>query len=141
MIAVDTNLLVYAHRAGLPEQRAARLAIERASRQSEGWGIPLPCVTEFWSVVTHPACAGKPSTGKQAAAFLGALVDAGARLWQPGEAFAARLTQLATDLRIYGPRIFDLQVALTAFDGGASEIWTHDRHFATFPGIRVFDPL
>lgn len=141
MIAIDTNLLVYAHRASLPEHRAARRAIERASRHVEGWGIPLSCVAEFWSVVTHPASAGRPSTGKQAADFLGALVEAGARLWQPGEAFANRLTQLAADLGIYGPRIFDLQVALTAFDGGASEIWTHDRHFAAFPGMRVFDPL
>ena len=142
MIGVDTNLLIYAHRAALPEHRAARRAIERASRDAGGWGFALPCVAEFWSVVTHPASLGRPSTGEQARAFLRALVtNGGAKLWMPGEEFSSRLTQLAADLGLQGPRIFDLQIALTAFDNGATEIWTHDRNFASFPGLPVHDPL
>ena len=141
MIALDTNLLVYAHRAALPEHRAARRAIERASRDPRGWGIPLPCVGEFWSVVTHPGCQGGPSPGPLAAGFLRALVDAGAAIWNPGEQFWRRFTQLAADLGIQGPRVFDLQIALVAFDHGATEIWTHDRNFARFPGLRMHDPL
>ena len=70
MIAVDTNLLVYAHRAATKEHRAARKAIERASDDSRGWGIPIPCVAEFWSVVTHPSASGRPSTEAEAQAFL-----------------------------------------------------------------------
>jgi predicted nucleic acid-binding protein len=31
VIALDTNLLVYAHRSGTPKHRAARAAIERAA--------------------------------------------------------------------------------------------------------------
>gem|GEM_PF-7044891 len=50
MIAVDTNLLVYAHRAGCPEHAAARRAIEEAANDTEGWGIPSSCLFEFWSV-------------------------------------------------------------------------------------------
>ena len=142
MIAIDSNLLIYAHRAALPEHRRARRAIERASRSPRGWGIPLPCLAEFWSVVTHPASAGGPSTAEQAKRFLEALItEAGAGLWMPADGFWYRLTQLARDLDVQGPRIFDLQIALTAFDNGASEIWTHDRHFTAFPGIRVVDPL
>jgi predicted nucleic acid-binding protein len=48
---------------------------------------------------------------------------------------------MATDLEVRGPRIFDLQIALTAFDNGATEIWTHDRGFVAFPGLAVHDPL
>src|ERR1700690_1385205 len=40
VIAVDTNLLVYAHRAGCPEHDAARRAIEDAANDAGGWGIP-----------------------------------------------------------------------------------------------------
>lgn len=142
MIAIDTNLLIYAHRAAVSEHRSAQRAIQRASRNVRGWGIPLPCVAEFWSVVTHPGSLGGPSTGEQARGFLAALIaDAGARLWMPGEGFWSRLTQLAADLNVQGPRVFDLQIALTAFDNGASEIWTHDHHFVGFPGIRLHDPL
>ena len=141
MIALDTNLLVYAHRSGLPEHRAARQAIERASRRENGFGIALPCVAEFLSVVTHPASAGGPSSADKARGFLGALAEAGARVFFPEEGFADRLLELAGRLGVQGPRVFDLQIALTAFDGGAAELWTHDRAFVAFPGIRILDPL
>ena len=81
---------------------------------------------EFWSVVTHPASTGRPTTPTQAAAFVRALVAAGAAIWLPGPGFGERLMQVARDLDVSGPRIFDLQIALTAFEGGATEIWTHD---------------
>jgi predicted nucleic acid-binding protein len=142
MIAIDTNLLIYAHRAGTPENRAARRAIQKASNDVRGWGIALPCIAEFWSVVTHPASAGGPSQAKQARAFLSALIaDDGAAVFVPREGFWERLTRLAAGLHIQGPRVFDLQIALTAFEAGASEIWTHDAAFATLPGLPLFDPL
>ncbi len=142
MIGIDTNLLIYAHRAGVPEHRAARRAIQKASHDIRGWGIALPCIAEFWSVVTHPASAGGASTGRQAREFLRSLiVEAGASVWLPHDGFWERLARLAADLRVQGARIFDLQIALIAFESGASEIWTHDARFATLPGLPVHDPL
>ncbi len=142
LIAIDTNLLVYAHRAGTPEHRAARRAIERASRTARGWGIALPSIAEFWSVVTHPESVGGASTAEQARGFLDALTETGgARLWMPADSFWERLLQLAADLRVQGPRVFDLQIGLTAFDNGATEIWTHDARFVAPPGLRVKDPI
>ena len=142
MIALDTNLLVYAHRAGLPQHRAARRVLERAAGLSTGWGISHPSLAEFWAVVTHPAASGRPSTGAEASAFIRALVrDGGARLWLPGPGFGERLIQVAADLNIRGPRVFDLQIALTALDNGAHELWTHDRDFVSVPRLRVLDPL
>ena len=142
MIAIDTNLLIYAHRAGLPEHRAARRAIQTAAADPRGWGIALPCIAEFWSIVTHPASTGGPSTAQQAQAFLRALmVEAGAKVWLAHDGFWERLARLAAELRVQGSRIFDLQIALAAFENGASEIWTHDRSFVVFPGLLVHDPL
>ena len=141
MIAIDTNLLVYAHRSRTPEHARARKAIERASGDPSGWGMAAASVAEFWAVATHPASEGKPSTPKQAAAFIAALVDAGAQIWLPGSGFGARLLQAAADLNIVGPRVFDLQIALTVFEGGATELWTHDARFVKIPGLRLHDPL
>ncbi len=142
MIAVDTNLLVYAHRATVPEHPSAQAALERASRDRRGWGTTASCVAEFWSVVTHARAAGRPSKPDEARRFLRSLVDEGGlELWSPGPGFGARLLQMAAELEISGPRIFDLQIALTAFDSGATEIWSHDRSFASFPGLRTRDPL
>jgi predicted nucleic acid-binding protein len=142
VIAIDTNLLVYAHRSGLAEHRAAKRAIQKASEDARGWGIPFPCIAEFWSVVTHPESAGGGSPPFKAQAFLRALVlEAGAKVWTSSDGCWERVTKLAVDLGVRGPRIFDLQIALTAFDNGATEIWTHDRGSLTVAGIALRDPL
>jgi toxin-antitoxin system PIN domain toxin len=142
VIAVDTNLLVYAHRGAVPEHQAAQAALERASRERSGWGVAVACIAEFWSVVTHPKASGRPSTPDEAQRFLDALIeDGGLEVWSPGPGFGARLVQMATQLEISGPRIFDLQIALTAFDNGATELWSHDRAFVSFPGLMTRDPL
>ena len=140
MIALDTNLLVYAHRSGTPEHKAARQVIEGAAATGS-WGFAAPVVAEFWGVVTHPAASGRPSSPDEALRFLVALSSAGAELWSPGAGFGLRLAQLATDLDISGNRVFDLQIALCAFEGGARELWTHDSRFVTVPGLRVVRAL
>lgn len=142
MIAIDTNLLVYAQRRHTPEHRAARRAIERASADRRGWGIPLSCIAEFWCVVTHPASSGGPSPAKEARGFLHELMaNGGANVWTPGTGFWERLTQLASAMKIAGARVFDLQIALIALENGATELWSHDRGFGVLPGLVVRDPL
>ena len=141
MIALDTNLLVYAHRRAAPECKAAQRAIERARRTGTGWGLTESSLVEFYAVVTHPTASGRPSTAAEAEAFVNALVRAGASVWAPQDAFIARLFRLAADLGVAGPRVFDLQIALTALDNGASQIWTHDSQFVRVPGLRVVFPL
>jgi toxin-antitoxin system PIN domain toxin len=140
--AVDTNLLIYAHRAGCAEHLAARQAIEHAAGDPDGWCIPLPCVLEYWSVVTHPACLGGPSSPSAARRFVESLVaTGGALLLQPGPNFAERCMQAAERLKVAGPRVFDLQIALLCLEAGATEPLTHDAGFVSLPGLKVRDPL
>ncbi len=142
MIAIDTNLLVFAHRTLVPEHRAAKEAIEKASRNPDGWGFALTNLLEFWSIVTHPSAPPRPSTPAEAAAFVQALIrDADAQIWLPRDGFGQRLTRLGAEQRVCGPRIFDLTIALTAFEAGAREIWTHDLGFLSLPGLRTEFPL
>ena len=142
MIAVDTNLLVYAHRSAVPEHRRARQALERAANDTGGWGISIPVLAEFWSIVTHPKAAGGPSTAARAASFIRVLATEGEmRIWTPGPGFAEYLLQRAISMSVSGARIFDLQIALIAAHYGAREIWTHDANFVRLPGIRIRDPL
>ena len=141
MIALDANLLVYADRSALPESQAAREAISLARESAAGWGFSQSAVSEFWSVVTHPSAAGRPSTGDEARRFVLALPAAGAEVWTPGSGFAVRLVRLAADLSVNGPRIFDLQIALSAFEAGATELWTADRGFASVPGLPIVHPF
>jgi len=141
VIVVDTNLLVYAHRTQVPEHDRARAVLELASRERGGWGIALPSVLEFWSVVTHPASAGRPSRPQEARAYIDALTKAGARSLLPTSGATARLIAAAAEQRIAGARVFDLLIALIARDHGAAEIWTHDHGFVSLPGLMVVDPF
>jgi toxin-antitoxin system PIN domain toxin len=142
VIAIDTNLLIYAHRRAVAEHDAARQAIEAACNSTRGWGVAFPTIAEFYSIVTHPAASGRPSTPDEAVAFLQMLETRGGMVvWTPGPEFGTRLVQTAADLNVMGVRVFDLQIALCALDGGATELWTHDRNFVKVPGLRVHDPL
>jgi predicted nucleic acid-binding protein len=55
LIAVDTNVLVYAHRIESEFCQPAAAAIRRLPESPEQWAIPWPCLHEFLAVVTHPA--------------------------------------------------------------------------------------
>lgn len=141
MIAIDTNLLIYAHRSATREHTAARRAIEKACNAVGGCGIPLPSVAEFFSIVTHPAASGRPTIPQAAADFLAALTEAGVVPLVPGPSFTSRLLTIAADLDITGARIFDLQIGLCAVDAGATELWTHDKKFVKLPGLSIKHPL
>jgi predicted nucleic acid-binding protein len=141
MIALDTNILIYAHRSSVPQHRAAMRAIEEVAGGIRGWGIPFPCIAEFWAVVTHPASSGRPSRPREAQMFLENLVDAGAKVLYPRNGTMARLSKLAVELNVRGARIFDLQIGLTCQEAGAREIWSHDRSFIAVPGMVINDPL
>ena len=141
MIALDTNILVYAHRAGVPEHRAAKRSIEELAGSTGGWCIPFPCVAEFWAVVTHPASTGRPSRPREARQFLENLAAAGAKILYPRSGAMERLLELAMRLDVPGGRILDLQIGLVCQDAGAREIWSHDRNFIAVPGLAVSDPL
>ena len=54
MIAVDTNVLVYAHRREVTEHAVAQDCVRALASGRDPWAIPWPCVYEFFSVVTNP---------------------------------------------------------------------------------------
>ena len=54
MIAVDTNVLIYAHREDSPWHAAALEALTGLAEGRSAWAIPWPCLHEFLAIVTHP---------------------------------------------------------------------------------------
>lgn len=141
VIAIDTNLLVYTHRAGAREHNAALAAMEQARNHPAGWGVAFPVLAEFYSVITGGTAGARPATVKEAAAFVEEIGRAGGEVWFPAPGMERNLADLARQLDVRGPRIFDLQIAFIARENGASELWTHDAGFITVPGLRVRDPL
>jgi predicted nucleic acid-binding protein len=54
LIAVDTNILVHAHREDSPFHAAAAERIAELAEGSATWTIPWPCLHEFLAIVAHP---------------------------------------------------------------------------------------
>ena len=66
MIAVDTNLFVYAHRAESPFFTQAYVCVKSLAEGAQPWGIPVACLHEFLAVVTNPTVFSPASTVEQA---------------------------------------------------------------------------
>ena len=84
MIAIDTNLLVYAHRKDSPWHTAARGAIAGLAEGRAAWAIPWPCVHEFLAIVTHPRIYRAPTPLTRAIDQVSAWLKSGPRSsgWQ-----------------------------------------------------------
>ena len=54
MIAIDTNILVYAHRRDAPLHARAQACLHELAAGRRRWALPWPCVHEFFAIVTHP---------------------------------------------------------------------------------------
>ncbi len=61
VIAVDTNVLVYARRAESAHHARARRLLTALAEGEQPWAIPWPCVYEFLRVVTHPRIFDPPT--------------------------------------------------------------------------------
>lgn len=80
MIAVDTNILVYAHRSEVPQHEVAWSALKAIWSAGHGWGLPWPCVHEFLAVVTNPKAYRIPTPKEVAVEAVYRFRAAGARL-------------------------------------------------------------
>lgn len=61
MIAVDTNILVYAHREDSPFREIAFRRIAELAESPAIWAIPWPCLHEFIAISTHPRIDAPPT--------------------------------------------------------------------------------
>ncbi len=142
MIAVDTNILVYAHRADSPWHEPARRAVAALATGRTPWAIPWPCVHEFVAVATHPRLFAPPTPLARALDQVDAWLESPS-LTLLGEApsYWATFRDLAMAGRIAGPMVHDGRVAALCRDHGVAELWTADRDFGRFPGLMVRNPL
>ena len=138
MIAVDTNVLVHAHRKESPRHAPAKAWILRLAEGSRPWGLPVFCLTEFVRVVTHRRVFSPPSTLEQALDALSSLIESPSlQILLPGERFAAHLDATFRASGATGNLAFDAQIAALCLEHGVRDLLTEDRDFLRFPGLRT----
>lgn len=142
MIALDTNVLVYAHREDSPQHERAAEALSAAVLGPVSVGIPWPCVHEFLAIVTHPRIYDPPTAMSQALVAIGQLADQPTVRFLPEEGHhLAMLTGLLKDSAVVGPKVHDARIAAICLGHGVSVLWTADRDFSWFPNLRTHNPL
>lgn len=142
MIAVDTNIMVYAHRQDSEWHRRASESITTLAEDQYTWAIPWPCVHEFLAVTTHPRIYNPPSSVQQA------LEQVEAWLTSPSLALIgestdhwSQLKSQVADGRVRGPEIHDARIAAICLSHGVREFLTADRDFSRFPSLATRNPL
>jgi uncharacterized protein len=142
MIAVDTNILVHAHRRDSPFHAAARQAISELAEGKVAWSIPWPCLHEFYGIVTHPRIYAPPSTPAQAIAQIDSWLESPTlQLLGENELYWNELRDLLAKAKVQGPLVHDARIAALCLSHGVHELWSADRDFSRFPRLPLHNPL
>lgn len=142
MTAVDSNILIYAHRVDSKFHEAAKQRLDELAESGTAWAIPWPCIHEFFCIVTHRKIFQPPTLTDAAIAQI--------ELWQEspsleliGEVgnYWERLRELIILGKISGPMVHDARIFAICRQHGVRTLWSADRDFSRFSGIKVVNPL
>lgn len=138
MIAIDTNVLVYAHVDSFPKHALARDAVVALAEGARPWGIPAPCLVEFLRIVTHPRVLADPFSMPEATDAVAALLESPtASILCPAGEHWRLLSAAACDADARGNLAFDATIAAICEETGVSVLLTEDRDFDRFSRVTV----
>ena len=136
MIAVDTNVLVHAHREESPKHTAAHARIVGLAESRSRWGIPVFCLGEFVRVVSHPRLFDPPYSAHEACDALARLLASPSlTVLYPGADYPTLLAEAIREANAIGNLVFDAQIVALCRESGVSRLLTEDRDFDRFTGL------
>lgn len=143
MIAIDTNVLVYAHRRECREYEEASRLLRSLAQGRAPWAIPWPCLFEFLSVVTNPRIWKEAaSTQTQAWRQLEAWTNSPSLvLLSESDDFTAILAPLICRARVRGGVVHDARIAALCLTHGVEALLSRDRDFSLFPELTTRNPF
>jgi uncharacterized protein len=142
MIAVDTNILIYAHREDAPFHKPAVRCVSELAEGRSTWAIPWPCLHEFLAIVTRPGIYRPPTPLAVALEHVDLLLESPMLVsLAESEQHWSDLRALLTASRVTGARVHDARIAALCRQHGVRELWSADRDFGRFPGLDVVNPL
>lgn len=140
MIAVDTNILLYAHREEAPWHEAAARCLTTLA--AERWAIPWPCVHEFLAIATHPRVFDPPSRLDDALLALDSWRSVPTTTFLSElEGYGDVLAAVLRGAKVVGPRVHDARIVALCKQHSVTELWTADRDFSRFGGLKARNPL
>ena len=143
MIAVDTNLLVYAHRKDSEMHEAAFAVLRSLAEGNRDWAIPWPCCFAFLSIVTNRRIWKEAATPpefawQQLEAWIASPVN---HLIGETDGFLEILGGLVQRPRVRGAIVHDARIAAICLVHDTEVLLTRDRDFALFPELKTRNPF
>lgn len=142
MIAVDTNILVYAHRADSSFHVKAKELLTDLTETGKSWAIPWPCFHEFYAVVTNTRLFTHSTPSEKAFQQI--------ELWMESPTLQilsetidhwSILKRILTEGKIVGGMTHDARIIALCEQHNVKTLWTADRDFGRMRGVKVVNPL
>jgi uncharacterized protein len=142
MTAVDTNVLLYAHKRHILFHEAAQRVIRELVERNEPWAIPWPCIHEFYAAASNPRIFPERDAAHGAIEQINIWFEA-PNLQMIGETNEhwETLSRVLTESKVVGGATHDARIAAICIENGVRELWTADRDFAKFKGLKSSNPL
>jgi uncharacterized protein len=142
VIAVDTNILIYAHREEAAWHETAYARMTELAEGRAAWAIPWPCIHEFLAIASHPRIFEPPTPLTRAMDQVEAWMESPTlSVLSESGGYWAELRAILTTGKVMGPQVHDARIAALCMQHGVRELWTADRDFGRFPDLKVVNPL
>jgi len=143
VLAVDTNVLVYAADADSPFHAPCRAWLERQRARPDAWYTTWSILFEFLRVTTHPRVMRRPWSAPAAWKFVTALLASpGLAVLVPTQRHADVAATVITEFpHLTGNLFHDAHTAILMREHGIGKICTRDADFSRFTFVEVIDPV
>jgi toxin-antitoxin system PIN domain toxin len=142
MFVVDTHVFIYAVDTSSPGHRRCRRLVDEWRSGTLPWFTTWGILYEFLRVATHPRVFAQPLSSSQAWSFVTALCGSSLRLLLPTERHQEIATAVLHDAgAVQGNLFHDMETVVLMREHGIGTLYTRDRDFRRFRGLRLVDPL
>ena len=141
MIVFDVNVLLYAYTPASPEHDPARKCIEALFSDDELVGLPWQTISAFIRILTDPRLPAVRRPAKEIVEIVESWMEQpNVRVLAPGERHWVIFREMLLEGQARGPMTTDAQLAALTIEAGGV-LYTTDRDFSRFPGLRWKNPL
>jgi toxin-antitoxin system PIN domain toxin len=142
VVGLDTNILVAAHRAGVPQHADALALLERLSEGRVPYAVFWPSLYEFLRVVTHHRVFDPPSTPAEALqAVDDFLAPPVVRVLSETPLHRDLVRRVVLESGATGNLVHDAHLVALALEHGVHEVLTLDADFRRFLHVKSRNPF
>jgi hypothetical protein len=139
--AVDVNVLLDASDSSSPFHDASRATLDRLIAGPDLLYLFWPVLMGYLRIATHPSVFSRPVSPGEAVANVDELLALPhARTVGEEEGFWDVYRTVASDVTVRGNLVPDAHLVALMRQHGVVTLWTRDRDFRKFDGIRVREP-